>query len=160
MEIELTVLMVGSGEMSESLQRLAADLSLDNVIFPGFINQIELPKVYAASDVFVLPSEDEPWGLIVNEVMCAGLPIVICGEVGCVPDLVEDDDNGLLFKAGDIGGLTDCLKRLLSDSHLRLRMGRRSRERIVQWGYARCLEGLDAAMLELQGTGGYDAGLP
>lgn len=149
MEIDLTVLMVGSGEMSESLQRLAADLSLDNVIFPGFINQIELPKVYAASDVFVLPSEDEPWGLIVNEVMCAGLPIVISGEIGCAPDLVENDDNGLLFKAGDIGGLTDCLKRLLSDSDLRLRMGRRSRERIVQWGYARCLEGLGAATLEL-----------
>ncbi len=147
--IRLTVLMVGVGEMDGSLRRLAADLSLDSVIFAGFVNQAELPKVYAASDVFVLPSEAEPWGLIVNEVMCAGLPIVVSDEVGCVPDLVEDGDNGLLFKAGDIDGLTACLKRVLSDGDLRMRMGRRSRERIGRWDYGRCLEGLNAAMREI-----------
>ncbi len=148
MGIRFTVLMVGSGDMVEPLRRLAAELSLDNVVFGGFINQADLPKVYAASDVFVLPSENEPWGLIVNEVMCAGLPIVISDEVGCVADLVEDNDNGLLFKAGDVDGLTDCLKRVLSDDDLRSRMGRRSRERIAQWGYAQCLERLSAATSE------------
>ena len=84
------VLMVGSGEMQGELETFVKTLNLENIFFPGFVNQSELPYIYGASDVFVLPSENEPWGLIVNEVMCAGLPVVIADEVGCVPDLVKN----------------------------------------------------------------------
>jgi len=144
--LECTLLMVGSGEMRRELEELVDALTLDNVCFAGFVNQSELPRVYGACDVFVLPSENEPWGLIVNEVMCAGLPIVISDEVGCVPDLVKHGDNGFLFKAGDVEGLARALAPLLADADLRKRMGQRSRERIEKWSYAECLAGIKVAL--------------
>ena len=72
-----TLFMVGSGEMEQELRDLAATCRAGTVVFGGFINQRELPQVYAASDIFVLAAEDEPWGLVVNEVMCAALPVVV-----------------------------------------------------------------------------------
>ena len=72
-----TLFMVGSGEMEQELRDLAATCRPGTVVFGGFVNQRELPQVYAASDIFVLAAEDEPWGLVVNEVMCAALPVVV-----------------------------------------------------------------------------------
>jgi glycosyltransferase involved in cell wall biosynthesis len=118
----------------------------DEVSFSGFINQSELPRVCAASDLFVLPSEQEPWGLIVNEVMCAGLPVVVAEEVGCVPDLVHDGRNGLLVRAGDVESLTDALRRLVRGHAERAEMGRQSLEVIRPWSYERCRTGLMAAI--------------
>ncbi|MDG4550482.1 MAG: glycosyltransferase family 4 protein [Candidatus Contendobacter sp.] len=140
--IRCTVLMVGSGEMQDELRQLVTRLNLSDVHFTGFINQSDLPRIYGASDIFVLPSENEPWGLIVNEVMCAALPVVISKEVGCVPDLVREGDNGFLFQAGDIEGLARALEPLLTDAGLMKRMGQKSRERIEGWSYAECLQGL------------------
>ena len=72
----VTLFMVGSGEMDHELRDLAAACDERSIVFAGFINQRDLPQVYAACDIFVLPAENEPWGLVVNEVMCAGLPVV------------------------------------------------------------------------------------
>ena len=138
--------LVGSGEMERELHGLARRLGLANVHFAGFVNQAALPRVYAACDVFVLPSENETWGLAVNEAMCAGLPIVASSEVGCVPDLVHDGCNGRTFAAGDVGGLTGALQPLLADPQLRRRMGEAGRDIISRWGYAECQAGLRAAL--------------
>ena len=94
----------------------------------------------------MLPSENETWGLAVNEAMCAGLPIVASSEIGCVPDLVHDGCNGRTFAAGDVGGLTDALRPLLTDPELRRRMGEASRDIIARWSYAECRAGLRAAL--------------
>jgi glycosyltransferase involved in cell wall biosynthesis len=141
------LVMVGSGEMETGLRALAQELPLKNIHFTGFVNQAELPRVYAACDIFVLPSEDETWGLAVNEAMCAGLPIVASSEVGCVPDLVHDGRNGRTFSAGNIGQLTDALRSLLTDPALRRCMGRASRQIIKRWSYAECQAGLRAALV-------------
>ena len=95
--------MVGSGELEGELRALAAALAVANISFPGFVNQSGLPAIYGAADVFVLASENEPWGLAVNEAMCAGLPIVATDAVGCAADLVRGGVNG----AGDPGGRRD-----------------------------------------------------
>lgn len=142
--IQCSVLMVGSGEMEGELQELVTQLKLPDIYFTGFINQRNLPRIYGASDIFVLPSENEPWGLIVNEVMCAALPVVVTAEVGCVPDLVHDGDNGFLFQAGDVDGLAQVLEPLLTDQALRDRMGQRSLQRIRAWSYHECRAGLRA----------------
>jgi glycosyltransferase involved in cell wall biosynthesis len=141
-----TLFMVGTGEMAQELRDLATSLSMDDIVFGGFINQAELPKVYAASDIFVLPSENEPWGLIVNEVMCAGIPVVVSDEVGCVPDLVKDGVNGYHIKAGDISSLTMALEKLLADQTLRQRMGAASLSIVSGWSYERCRQGITAAL--------------
>ena len=107
--------MAGSGELEQELRQFCAEHALDNIVFTGFVNQSELPALYAASDVFVLPSEHEPWGLAVNEAMCASLPVVVSREVGCVADLVRDGVNGYTPAAGDIEGLARALRRLIED---------------------------------------------
>jgi glycosyltransferase involved in cell wall biosynthesis len=140
------LVMVGSGEMEAELRALAQHLGLSNVRFSGFVNQIALPRVYAACDVFVIPSEDEPWGLAVNEAMCAGLPIVASSEIGSVPDLVQDGYNGRTFSAGNVDELTDALRQLLTDPELRRSMGAASRDIIARWSYAECGAGLRAAL--------------
>ena len=138
------LVLAGNGEMQAELEQLAGDLPY--VVMPGFINQHDMPALLGACDIFVLPSEDEPWGLIVNEAMCAGLPVVVSSEVGCAPDLVEDGGNGRIFQAGDVGGLTDALRPIVADPNLRKAMSVRGRELIQQWSYRECLEGLREAV--------------
>lgn len=140
-----TVVMCGSGELEPDLRAYAELHGIGNVVFTGFVNQAELPKLYGASDAFVLPSENEPWGLAVNEAMCASLPVVVSAEVGCVPDLVGDGVNGFIPVAGDIDALAVALARLAEDEPLRRRMGKASRDRVEGWSYLECLEGVLAA---------------
>lgn len=147
--IWVTLFLVGTGEMEAELRAAVHRRGLDDTIFAGFVNQAELPFIYAASDVFVLPSENEPWGLIVNEVMCAGLPVIVSDEVGCVPDLVQDGINGAHMKAGDVDSLIAALKRVIADDENRRAMGRASLKIIGEWSYERCRLGLRASLAAL-----------
>ena len=148
-----TVVMAGSGELEQELRSFCQQHVLDHVVFPGFINQSELPGLYAASDVFVLPSEYEPWGLAVNEAMCASLPIVVSREVGCVADLVQEEVNGATPTAGDIEGLARALRRLIENEPERRRQGQASLARITQWGYQQNLTGIRSALAGLKYLG-------
>jgi glycosyltransferase involved in cell wall biosynthesis len=149
-----SLLFVGSGEMEPALRSLVVDYNLAGaVFFGGFVNQQELPKVYAASDVFVLPAENEPWGLIVNEVLCAGIPVIVAAEVGCVPDLVHDGENGLLVTAGDVASLTAAVRRLLVDERARVAMGLKGLDMIQAWNYDRCRRGIVTAVESLHAGG-------
>jgi glycosyltransferase involved in cell wall biosynthesis len=145
-----TLVMAGSGELDGSLRQFCTEHALDHVVFTGFVNQSELPALYAASDVFVLPAQHEPWGLAVNEAMCASLPIVVSREVGCVADLVQDGINGYTPAAGDIAALAGALRRLIEDEALRRRQGKASLARISQWGYRQCLDGIRSALAGLE----------
>jgi glycosyltransferase involved in cell wall biosynthesis len=144
--VDAHLVMVGSGEMEADLHATAAALADANVHFPGFLNQTELPQAYAASELFVLPSDEEPFGLIVNEVMCAGLPVVVSAAVGCVADLVKPGVNGDTFPARDVNALAAALARIASDADLRARMGAASREMIDHWSYRECLTGIRQAL--------------
>jgi len=135
------VVIAGSGPMLGELKALAASLRLSNVTFLGFVNQAELPGLYAASDVFVFPSEEEPWGLVVNEAMCAALPIVVGRSVGCVPDLLREGTNGFACTPGRPDTLEAALELLANDSSLRREMGEESRRMISKWGYEECKNG-------------------
>ncbi len=145
----VTLFLVGTGEMETELRAAVHRRGLDDTIFAGFVNQAELPVLYAASDVFVLPSENEPWGLIVNEVMCAGLPVIVSDEVGCVPDLVQDGINGAHMKAGDVDSLVAALKRVIADDENRRAMGRASLKIIEEWSYEQCRLGVRASLAAL-----------
>jgi glycosyltransferase involved in cell wall biosynthesis len=99
----------------------------------GFRNQAELPRLYAMGDLFVLPSEDEPWGLVINEAMCSGLPIVASERVGAAADLIQPGYNGFRFPPGDIPALTQALRLALQDG-AKERLGQASLEIIRDWG--------------------------
>lgn len=144
--VDAQLVLVGSGVLEPRLREMVASNGLLNVTFPGFVNQRELPKVYAACDVFVLPSQNEPWGLAINEAMCAGLPIVLSEEIGCAEDLVANGINGATFTASNVPQLADALRKLVTDADYRQRAGEASRERISRWSYRECADGLRTAI--------------
>jgi glycosyltransferase involved in cell wall biosynthesis len=139
------LLFVGDGEMRSELEA-AAD---ESVLFLGFRNQSELPAFFDLCDIFVLPSVEEPWALIVNEVMCAGKPVVVSDQVGCWPDLVQDGINGFVFPAGDVVALADCLAALVSDGARRVEMGAAGRKIIESWGIPEATDVLRIALASL-----------
>ncbi len=143
---EAALLFVGSGELEQSLQEYASQYEIDDVCFAGFQNQSELPKLYAVADVFVLPSEDEPWGVVINEAMCAGLPVIASEEIGAVPDLVVHGYNGMTFRAGDVDQLTAHLESLVINKSLRQQMGKNSLMVIKDWDLEHCVQGVIAAL--------------
>ena len=94
---------VGSGEMEDELRDLAAATECV-VNFHSFKNQDELRDYYAKSDILVLASSSESWGLVVNEAMQCGVPALVSDSVGCAPDLIKKD-TGRIFRTGDISDL-------------------------------------------------------
>lgn len=118
------------------------------VTVSGFVNQAEIPDWYAASDALVLPSDTmETWGLVVNEAMAAGLPVVVSDAAGCAPDLVREGENGFTFACGDVPALEDRMRRvaeLLPEE--RESMGSRSREIISGFTVAHVADALLRAL--------------
>lgn len=147
------LLIVGQGELRAQLEALADQLAPGRVHFTGFKNQTELPALYDLCDLFVIPSLFEPWGLVVNEVMNAGKPVLASDRVGAAADLIQQGVNGAIFPAGDAHRLAELLRDWLCNPARLLIAGQASLARINQWGFEEDLEGLKAALNHLnQGT--------
>lgn len=127
------LVLVGEGPERPALERYAVERGLPNVRFAGFHPPADVYRFYALGDLFVLPSEYEPWGLTVNEAMCFSLPILTTRGVAAGADLVIPGENGFLYPPGDLPALTGHLETLLENADLRREMGRRSVERIIPW---------------------------
>jgi glycosyltransferase involved in cell wall biosynthesis len=139
------LLFIGDGVQRAELEARAKPLG-DDVRFLGFRNQSELPAFFDLCDVFVLPSVSEPWGLVVNEVMSVGRPIIVSDQVGCAPDLVKDGFNGYVFPAGDRIALADALAEVSDNPALIGSMGRASKDMIARWSFAEDLDGIRMAI--------------
>jgi len=137
----------GDGPERKNLERRAAELGLaDRLRFLGFVNQSLLPSVYCASDLFVLPSLFEPFGLVVNEAMLCGLPVAVSDRVGAKFDLVRPEENGYVFPAGDVEALAAILREILSDPQRRARMGAAARRRMDTWSPREYTDGVVRAV--------------
>jgi glycosyltransferase involved in cell wall biosynthesis len=139
------LLVVGDGPLRHGLEQQARRYG-DAVRFLGFRNQTELPAFYDLCDLFVLPSRFEPWGLVVNEVMNAGKPVIVSDRVGAAPDLVEDGANGFVYPSGEVPTLTAQIAEVLECERRREEMGQRSLERIKAWGFDADRRGLIEAV--------------
>ena len=140
------LLIVGDGEERAALESKARASGLSSVRFLGFRNQTELPRFYDLCDVFVLPSHHDAWGLVINEVMNAGRPVVVTDRVGCFPDLVQQGLNGFVYPAGDVATLASYLERLLRDPVLITAMGENSLRLIQQYSFEEDVAGLRKAL--------------
>jgi len=138
------LVIVGDGEERARLQAMAADL--EGVRFTGFRNQGELPRFFQMATVFVLPSRHEPWGLIVNEAMAAGVPVVVSSDVGSAADLVREGVEGCVFPVGDVAALTAALQRVLGAPGTARSMGEAAQARMRTWSFEQDVEGLRAAL--------------
>ena len=113
-KLPVEVAFAGSGELEGELREFARDSGVP-AVFHGFVNQSEMPAVYAAADVMVLPSDGlETWGLAVNEAMACGLPAVVSDAVGCGPDLVQQGVTGAIFPVGRTDRLAEALETAIS----------------------------------------------
>ncbi|MGH7949770.1 MAG: glycosyltransferase family 4 protein [Candidatus Binataceae bacterium] len=145
------LLYVGDGERRAELEKRVGGLDWQSVRFLGFKNQTELPSYYDLCDVLVLPSEFEPWGLVVNEVMNAGKAVIVSDRVGAGRELVADRENGFVFPARDVSALTGRLRQLIDDPRLTKLMGDRSLTRITAWNFDATERGLLDALAAVTG---------
>lgn len=137
------LIFVGDGILKETLRSYVKKNNVSSVRFEGFKNRKEIPNYYAAADVFVLPSIREATGMVVNEAMCFGLPVVVSDQVGFGKDLVLDGDNGFRYPVGDVEALADKIKRVIEmPEEERLAMGIRSRDLIEAWSQRDLAESL------------------
>ena len=123
------LVLVGDGPSAAVLRSLAQASSFsDHVHFAGLRGSRELLPFYAFAGCFVLPSTREPWGLVVNEAMACGLPVLVSKQCGSAEDLVVDGQNGFTFDPADVPGLLQHLKAVASLPSDRLQaMGEASR---------------------------------
>jgi glycosyltransferase involved in cell wall biosynthesis len=124
----------GGGAQRVGLEKEAAALGLaNNFQFLGFVNQSQLPKLYKASDLMVIPSSYEPFGLVVNEAMLCGCPVVASDRVGAVRDLVAHNQTGFIFPCGDVKALAATIRLALQDCTRLNAIKANALERIRAW---------------------------
>jgi glycosyltransferase involved in cell wall biosynthesis len=143
----LAAIVVGEGPEHARLEQLARELGV-HATFAGDRPWESVVEAYAASDVFALLSEREPWAVVVNEAAACGLPLVLSDRVGAAHDLLRDGENGSLVPSGDVDAAAGALRLLAADRDLRLRMGARSRELARGFGYGPSVENLLEAVRE------------
>jgi glycosyltransferase involved in cell wall biosynthesis len=126
---------VGDGYLKDSLLMMSNESNQVSVL--PFVNQGGMPAVYAACDLFCLPSSGpgETWGLAVNEAMAVGKAILVSDKVGCAQDLIKQGENGFVFSHSIEGDLLAKLRLLTSDKDKLAEMGETSRQMIAHWDY-------------------------
>jgi glycosyltransferase involved in cell wall biosynthesis len=141
------LVIVGDGAARAELETAAK--GTEGVRFCGFRNQSELPRFFDLASVFVLPSRHEPWGLIVNEVMNAGRAVIVSDDVGSYPDLITNGVEGFVYPVGDVGALTEALRKVVDTPGLAEEMGENALARISGWGFEQDVAGLRQAIAAL-----------
>lgn len=141
------LIMTGSGPMERELREIVAEQRMSDVHFLGFVNQSEMPLIYAAADVLVLPSQRDPRGTVVNEAMAAGLPVIVSSGTGVwgPGDIVQHGREGLVFPAGELAALRDACLRL-TDVSTRTEMAAAASARIESSSYEQAVSGWLAAV--------------
>ena len=112
--------MVGDGELRARCAQLASRISpLATITFAGFLNQTHIIESYVAADLLVLPSDaGETWGLVANEAMACGKPVIVSDQVGCAKDLVVTGQTGWIFKFGDFGSLSQIMTEIAANPEI------------------------------------------
>ena len=120
---DIELLIVGYGPEEQRLKKMAGENS--RIHFLGHRGIDEIPGIYGISDILVLPSISEPWGLVVNEAMACGCAIIASDRCGCSKDLIQD--NGIVVEGGKLDSLVEALERLLSSESELERMKEKSK---------------------------------
>jgi glycosyltransferase involved in cell wall biosynthesis len=125
---------IGEGAVSEAM----ADV---DVYFYGFRQAAVLPRFYAFASAFILPSRREEWGLVVNEALASGVPVICSTSVGAAENIVKDEVTGLQFKAGDVKGLAAHLSFIYGNPEKARAMGKAAVAIMREWGPDRFAKG-------------------
>lgn len=131
----------------QKLEKEAAVLRVSHrVRFLGFLNQSQLPAVYSSADLMVLPSEYEPFAVVVNEASCCCCPVAASDRVGAARDLIAPVDPDLIYSCGDLRAISALLSRLCRDRGRLRELGRLARNRMTTWAPEDTVAGTVAAV--------------
>lgn len=131
---DLRLLLLGNGPEKAALAARVPENVRERVVFLGHKDPADLPDVFANADIFCLPSRHDGWGVVVNEALGAGLPIVVSDRVGAGRDLVEPGVNGFVTPSNDAVALAEALGRLAADPPLRAAFSAASTRLSENWG--------------------------
>ncbi|MFB8437193.1 glycosyltransferase family 4 protein [Enterococcus durans] len=148
--VPVKLVIVGDGEEKDNLIEESKKLKI-NIEFIKFINdQRRLFEQYCLVDCLVLPSEDDAWGLVVNEAAAAHLPVIVSDGCGCIYDLVKNGYNGFVYPSKDVEELTRKLNQLVDDKEKAVEMGENSFKIISSWTYRESTNSFSKLLKELE----------
>ncbi len=139
-----SLVLLGDGALRHGLESQLGVLGLrDHVMMPGFKQVADLPAYYALAGALIHPSTVEPWGLVVNEAMASGLPVLVSNRCGCAPELVCEGVNGFTFDPLKVEEIAQKMMRVSASDFPRAAFGKKSREIVAEWGPGKILRGWD-----------------
>jgi glycosyltransferase involved in cell wall biosynthesis len=143
----------GDGTLKVELESEAESLGIKHrVRFLGFVNQSQLPSVYSSADLLVLPSDYEPFGVVVNEAMLCGCPVVVSDKVGAGYDLIRHGENGFIYPCNDLEKLTKILIDALSKREQLEKIAMSATNRMTSWSLKETTEAIVQALDKLVET--------
>ena len=142
----VALIVVGEGVLKPELLRRGRALLGPRLLFQGFVNQSQLGRFYVAADAFVLPSHMETWGMVANEAMLFGLPVLLSDRVGCSRDLVIPGRTGFSYPGGDPEQLAAHIRWLVEHPRETRQMGEQARAHVARYNAEAAATGLLQAM--------------
>lgn len=149
---QIGLVYVGDGVSRRQLEERAASVSPGTIRFAGFVQRNPLATYYALAEMLILPTYSDTWGLVVNEAMACGLPVLVSRVAGCAADLVTENWNGLLILPGDVPTLSSAMESLAGSSKLCASMGANSAQLISRYSPAAWALGISQA-IQTSGAG-------
>jgi glycosyltransferase involved in cell wall biosynthesis len=135
----------GEGPLRAELESIAKSIRPGTVRFAGFVQRNQLASYYGLADCLVFPTHSDPWGLVVNEGMACGLPVICGRSAGCAADLVKA--NGRMIDSRNVHQLAHAMKEIATDAELRGQMSRESLKIIRNFSPQICASGIAQAAL-------------
>lgn len=133
---EFGLIYMGTGELHSQLENKAKQSGVQNIHFVGFKNQSEISKYLSASDLLVLPSgSGETWGLVVNEALAMGLPVITSDLVGSAYDLIDEGVNGFMVEYANLAKLQSAINQALTNDAWLENASKRSLQIIEDYSY-------------------------
>ena len=127
------LIIIGGGDEKIKYEKMISELGINNVLIMDFMPKSELFKYYQASDLFVLPTREDVWGLVINEAMAIGMPVISTNRCNAALELIENNINGFIVKVGDSTELAAKINAVLNNSELNVRMSNANIKKIRQY---------------------------
>lgn len=141
------LVLLGDGVLKQGIVSRIAELGLEaHIHLPGFKQYHELPAYFGLAQAFVHASTTEQWGLVVNEAMASGLPVLVSNRCGCAMDLVAENANGFTFAPDSVDELAQLMLKISAPGFPLASFGEQSRRLIANWGPERFAGGLSDAV--------------
>lgn len=135
-------IIIGDGYLKKDCKNFIKKNRLENVSLKGFVNQRELRKYYKMSDLMIVTSLYETWGLVINEAFCFQVPVICTSKCGAAKDLIINGKTGYTYKSGNLNQLKNRLKSILNDKKLRKKMSLNIKNHIKKYSIVKTVESL------------------